>query len=40
LLRLPKNGSFRTTVAQTLTTVRGMKITPLLPYPHHYYDLA
>jgi len=24
------------TVTQTLTTVRGMKITPLLRYPHHY----
>jgi hypothetical protein len=36
LLRHPKNGSFKTTVTQTLTTVRGMKITPLLRYPHHH----
>jgi hypothetical protein len=34
LLRHPKKGS--STVTQTLTTVRGMKITPLLCYPHHY----
>jgi hypothetical protein len=27
---------FKTTVTQTLTTVRGLKITPLLSYPHHY----
>jgi hypothetical protein len=31
-----KNGSFKTTVTKNLTTVRGMKITPLLRYPHHY----
>jgi len=24
------------TITQTLTTVRGMKITALLSYPHHY----
>jgi len=24
------------TVTETLTTVRGIKITPLLRYPHHY----
>jgi hypothetical protein len=35
LLRHPKKGSFKTTVTQTLTTVRGMKITPLLHYLHH-----
>jgi hypothetical protein len=35
LLRRPKKGSFEKTVTQTLTTVRGMKITPLLRYPHH-----
>jgi hypothetical protein len=28
-----KKGSFKTTVTHTLTTVRGMKITPLLRYP-------
>jgi hypothetical protein len=33
LPRHPKKGSFRTTVTQTLTTIRGMKITPLLRYP-------
>jgi hypothetical protein len=33
LLRHPKNGSFKMTV--TLTTVRGMTITPLLRYTHH-----
>jgi hypothetical protein len=27
---------FKTTVIQTLTAARGMKITPLLLYPHHY----
>jgi hypothetical protein len=32
LLRHAKKGSFKTTVTQTLTTVRGMKITPLLRY--------
>jgi hypothetical protein len=31
-----KGGSFKMTVTQTLTTVRGMKITPLLRYPHQY----
>jgi hypothetical protein len=31
----PKNDSIKTTVTQILTTVRGMKITPLLRYPHH-----
>jgi hypothetical protein len=31
-----KKGSFKTTVTQILTTVRGMKNTPLLHYPHHY----
>jgi hypothetical protein len=31
LLPHPKNSSFQTTI--TLTTVRGMKITPLLRYP-------
>jgi hypothetical protein len=36
LLRRPKKGSFKTTVTQTLTTVRGLKITPLLGYLHHY----
>jgi len=36
LLRHPKKGSFKTAVTQTLTTVRGMKITPLLCYTHHY----
>jgi len=30
LLRHPEEGSFKTTVTQILTTVRGMKITPLL----------
>jgi hypothetical protein len=34
LLRHSKKCSFKTTV--TLTMVRGMKITPLLRYPHHY----
>jgi len=24
------------TVTQTLTTVKGMKITPILRYSHHY----
>jgi hypothetical protein len=33
MLRHPRNGSFKTTVTQTLTTVREMKITPLLRYP-------
>jgi hypothetical protein len=36
LLRHPKRRSFKTNVTQTLTTVRGMKITPLQRYPHHY----
>jgi hypothetical protein len=36
MLRHPKKGSLKTIVTQTLTTVRGMKITPLLRYPHHY----
>jgi hypothetical protein len=36
LLRHPKKVSFKTTVTETLTTVRGTKITPLLRYPHHY----
>jgi hypothetical protein len=40
LLRHPKKGSFKTTVAQTLTTVRGMKIMPLLLYSHHNNNLA
>jgi len=31
--------SFETTITQALTTVRGMKITPLLRY-RHYYNLA
>jgi hypothetical protein len=35
-LRHPEKGSFKTTVTQILMTVRGMKITPLLRYPHHY----
>jgi hypothetical protein len=29
----PKKDYFKTTVTQTLTTVGGMKITPLLRYP-------
>jgi hypothetical protein len=29
----PEEGSFKTTVTQTLKTVRGMKITPLPRYP-------
>jgi hypothetical protein len=33
LLRHPKKGSFKTTVTKTLTTVRGIKIKPLLRYP-------
>jgi hypothetical protein len=36
LLRHPEKGSLKTTVTQTLTTDRGMKITPLLRYPHHH----
>jgi hypothetical protein len=36
LLLHPKQDSFKTTITQTLTTVRGMKITTLLRYPHHY----
>jgi hypothetical protein len=36
LFRHPKKNYFKTTVTQTLTTVRGMKNTTLLPYPHHY----
>jgi hypothetical protein len=33
-----KKGSFKTTVTQTLTTVRGMKITtPLLHYPNYWH---
>jgi hypothetical protein len=39
LLRHPKKCSFKTTLTQTMTTIRGMKITPLLFYPH-YYNLA
>jgi hypothetical protein len=40
----PKKGSFETIITQTLTTVRGMKITPLLHYPpittwHNSYRL-
>jgi len=35
LLRHPKKGSFKMTVTQTLMTVRGMKIMPLLHYCHH-----
>jgi hypothetical protein len=30
-----KKGSFKTTETQTLTSVSGMKITPILRYPHH-----
>jgi len=33
LLCHPKKGSFKMTITQTLMTVRGMKITPLLCYP-------
>jgi len=33
MLHHPKNGSFKTTVTEILTTVRGMKIAPLLRYP-------
>jgi hypothetical protein len=36
LLHHPKKGSFKMTVTQTVTMVRGMKITPLLHYSHHY----
>jgi hypothetical protein len=36
LLCHPKKGSFKMTITQPLTTVRGMKITLLLCYPHHY----
>jgi hypothetical protein len=39
LLRHPKKGSYKTTVPQTLMTVRGINITPLLCCPH-YYNLA
>jgi hypothetical protein len=35
LLHHPKKGSFKATITQTLTTVRGMKIMPLLCYNHH-----
>jgi len=31
-----QKGSFKTTVTQTLTKVRGVNITPLLRCPHHY----
>jgi hypothetical protein len=34
LPRLLQKCSFKTTVTQTLTTVKGMKITPLLRYSH------
>jgi len=33
MLHHPNKGSFETTVTENLTTVRGMKITPLLRYP-------
>jgi hypothetical protein len=33
LIRHPKKSSFKMTVTQTLTTVRGMKIAPLLHHP-------
>jgi len=36
LLRHPKKGSFKMTVTQILMTVRGIKITQLLRYPHQY----
>jgi len=36
LLRHPKKGSFKTIITQSFMTVKGMKITPLLRYPHHY----
>jgi hypothetical protein len=36
LLRHPKKGSFKTIVIHTLTTVKGIRITPLLRYPHRY----
>jgi hypothetical protein len=36
LLRRPEKGSFKMTINETLTTVRRMKITALLRYPHHY----
>jgi hypothetical protein len=36
MLRQPKKCSFKTTVTQIVTTVRGMEITPLLRYPYHY----
>jgi hypothetical protein len=35
-LVVPKKGYIKTIITQTLTTARGMKITPLLRYPHHY----
>jgi hypothetical protein len=35
LLRHPENGSFKNTITQILTTVRGMEIAPLLRYPQH-----
>jgi len=35
-----KKGSFKVIVTQNLTTVRGMKITPLLRCPHHYNCLS
>jgi len=34
--RSNKARRIKTTVTQNLTTVRGMKITPLLRCPHHY----
>jgi len=36
LLRHPKKGYFKIIVTKTLTMVRGIKITPLLRYTHHY----
>jgi hypothetical protein len=33
---LKKKISFKTTVTLNLTTVRGLKIAPLLRYTHHY----
>jgi hypothetical protein len=36
LLFHPRKDSFKPTVNRALTSVRVMKITPLLRYPHHY----
>jgi len=36
LHKVPTRSNKVRTVTQILTTVRGIEITPLLRYPHHY----